>query len=315
MKLGEILRPIAIIALVVFGLNFIVNFIFLNVISPSFGQEILQNTSWIKEERKVIVQRGSDLYLITLSGKSERKIAEGIDRYYPSPDGSKLALWNRAGGGLIRILNIQDGAMTLVKQNGWGTPKWTPNGQSIFYDYDNSYPSSAGIEIFDIATKTAKRVNQRHSSGEYTQWSSADGRRLFLMTENDKCYQYELSTEKIMALSPSKPINPRDPLSSYVKDDDLFMWTRPLEATTLDGKISAITEGDGIWLKSRNGEKDLLVKFTKPYNPTTSGWSVQALSNDAKYMIFEFRGRIYVCDTKSKKTGYLTTGNNAQFAE
>jgi Tol biopolymer transport system component len=88
--------------------------------------------SWSGDSRRLAFGSGVTVWTVARSGGAPRRITDGPDDRAPSlsPDGRSIAFLRAADSGWNLVVR-RDGRETVVAQQIWGSPSWSPNGRWI----------------------------------------------------------------------------------------------------------------------------------------------------------------------------------------
>jgi hypothetical protein len=88
--------------------------------------------SWSGDSRRLAFGSGVTVWTVTRAGGARRRVTDGPDDRTPSlsPDGRSIAFL-RAGDPGWNLVVRRDGRETVVAQQVWGSPSWSPDGKWI----------------------------------------------------------------------------------------------------------------------------------------------------------------------------------------
>jgi hypothetical protein len=284
---------------------------------PNQGKlvNVLSDTAWVTDELELIFLQGRSLYSITIRGTDKRKISDIVDDYALSPDREKVALWYRVlqadlyektmmG---ITIVDIRRNTNKVIEKYRNCSSKlvWLADSSGIAYSSDNDYK----ICFYKIGDGIRKVIDVPRKV--YGLAVTKDKSKLAYASLFDKKYYlYDFGSQAISEISAGTPY-----AVDLGKDIDRNFWkgVRNVPLKTSDGSIELYNLKGSLWLK-RNDQKELLVEYAGRHDDKlASGVQPLALSYNAQYAAFSFKGKIYICDTLSKKSGYLADGHSAEF--
>ena len=127
---------------------------------------VLPDTSWVQNDQKIFyLDKDTSLYSIRINGKEKRKITDNVDALSMSPDGSKVAVWNRLKSWTrkspelwsdISVVDVNNGQRAVVENKAnCSVPTWLPDGMRIVYELAGD---RNGFCIFNIKNHEKKFV-------------------------------------------------------------------------------------------------------------------------------------------------------------
>ena len=307
-----------IIALLGIGLIGYVSYGLFNmfVILPNQGKlvNVLPDTAWINDNSGLLFLQDRSLYSINLRGTDKKKIFDVVDEYVVSPDGQKVALWYRVKQADsyektmmgISIVDLKRNEIQVVeKERNCGHPIWLADSSGVAYSFDNNYK----ICIFRIEDQIKKIIDvPRMVRG--VAGTKDKSKLAYASLFDKKYYVFDFGSQAVSEISA------RDPYAVDLdKDIDRSFWkgVRNVPFKTSNGKVELYNNKGSLWIK-RDNQNDLLVQYEGQHDDkVASGIQPVALSRNAQYVAFEFKGKIYICDIALKKSGFLTNGYGVEF--
>ncbi|MDP8266261.1 MAG: hypothetical protein P9M07_04870 [Candidatus Aceula meridiana] len=302
---------------------------------------VLPDTSWIDGSQKVYVIKGHSLFSMNLQGRNEKKVCDNVDFDEDdskiSPDRTKILArtYNASTYAVgIVLIDLDSGKMNIIEkgQNCW-EPAWFPDGNRFAY----LMMYGKKLCIFNIKDGTKEVID---TPQEMSQLSVAnDGKRIFLENKlrfhlgnnyygnfEKAFFQYDLISKEITKMKNIK-IYENSPAYSarfgkvgYIDDREVY-WGPNNRGIANHGrvfgnqKITVYKNNSGSLMVKENGNEKLLVRFLGANAPGYSMIWPRGMSDDMRYFIFAFDGKIYISDIVLKKTGYLTDGWYAYFGK
>lgn len=284
--------------------------------------DVMPDTSWIEDERDVLYLKEGGLYAASLNGRTNKRLYDGEVRYYAlSPDRTKMAVYSRGrkrseedrNTANIVIVDLADGAANPVESRvDCGTPSWFPMGSKIYYKFGRGYH----IKFYDTISKVKESIDEPKMVADVVAARSGD--RLFYSTLFDKkCYEVDVNTKARKTISPYRSTQGSTLFDCVEKGatyegirsgNGISEWKRE----SPDKKRIAYNESGSLWLKSENGNERLIVYEGVYDSKLAPGvWPI-SWSDDGKYLVSGFEGKLYISDIERKKTGYLTEGRDAR---
>jgi hypothetical protein len=282
---------------------------------------VMPDTSWIKESRDVLYLNGDKLYSIKINGTDKKLIYDNVRYYALSPNGKKIVIEYLSKSlikddrniGNLSLVDTETGNIEPIEEKAdchW--PLWTADGARIFYEYSDSYV----IRIYDLASKTKKDFRESKMVADVV--ASNIPTKLFYSSLFDKkCYDLDVITLQRMEIAPFRNTQ-GSTLDNCVKESDIYRAVqggseiRGWKVESPDLKKCARSEDGSLWLKTETKD-ERLVQYTGKYDSKIApGIWPSSWSSDGRYLVSNFKGKIYVSDTVSNKTGYLTDGGSAR---
>jgi hypothetical protein len=286
------------------------------VVLPNQGKlvNVLPDTTWINDNSELLFLQERSLYSITLRGTDKKKISDVVDEYAISPDGQKVALWYRVKPAdsyentmmRISIIDLKRNEVQVAeKERNCGHPIWLADSSGVAYSFDNNYT----ISIFKTEDQTKKilAVPRMVRGLAVTKDKS---KLAYASLFDKKYYVFDFVSQAVSEISAKDPY-----AVDLDKDVDRGFWkgVRNVPFKTSDGKMELYNKKGSLWFKHDN-QNDLLVQYEGQHDDKmASGIQPIALSPNEQYVAFEFKGKIYICDILSKKSGFLTDGYGAEF--
>lgn len=277
---------------------------------------VMPDTSWIKSNLKVFYSKDDSLYSIDINGKNKKKICDRVRVYNLSPNWTKVVVWNLVKRGKtsdkdlsdISIIDLTSGKIDIVEESiNCNPPLWFPGALKIVYRFDDDY----NFCIFNVKDGTKKVINVPKMVSQLH--VTVDGKRLvYLALFSKKYYQYDIASGDITEMQKFRNNPKTAEMYNYIDDKDIYWGPTSRGPESLDGETKAYSRGGSLWFKS-SGQDELVVEYKGKFDSKLApGIKPEVLSRDARFVVFRFKGNIYICDILSKKSGYLAEGDSPQ---
>jgi|GEM_PF-5734957 len=286
------------------------------VIMPNQGKlvNVLPDTAWINDDSKLLFLQERSLYSITIRGADKTKISDAVDEYAVSPDGRKVAIWFRVKSAEsyektmmgISVINLkQNTTYSAEKERNCSHPIWLADSSGIAYSFDDNHK----ISIFRLDGQTKKTIDVPQMVRGLA--ATTDKSKLAYASLFDKKYYvFDFGSQTVSEISSKDPY-----AVDLDKNIDRSFWkgVRNVALKTSDGRVELYNNKGSLWVK-RDNQNDLLVQYEGQHDDkVASGIQPIALSPNEQFVAFEFKGKIYICDVVSKKSGFLMQGYSAEF--
>lgn len=322
---------IIVIIIALTGLAYVGYIIFLLVhtfiYTPQQGKivGVLPDTSWVGGNQDVLYLKSDRLYAIGLDGHRNRQLYDDDVLYYAlSPDKTKIAIYysNKSqteddeNTSNISIVNLADGTTNQIEQKvDCGYPSWLPDGSSIYYEYGDDYH----IRIYDVASKTMSTIDEPKRVADVV--AAKTGRKLFYSSLFDKkCHEVDVDTLARREITPYQETG-GSALEDCFRGVDIYRGVsggndiRDWKAESSSKSKTAYNKEGSLWLKTEGRDEELVTYVGIHDSKLAPGISPVSWSEDERYLASDFKGKIYVTDMESKKTGYLIEGNGVRILE
>jgi serine/threonine protein kinase len=133
---------------------------------------------------------GGGLFLMGATGESVRRLADGCFDPSWSPDGRQIVCttvesppYDRPGGGALRIVEVESGAIRELGTGDAASPAWSPHGRRIAY-WGMPADESGWRDLWTVGTAGGEPV--RVTEDAATDWNpvwSPDGRFLHFLSD------------------------------------------------------------------------------------------------------------------------------------
>lgn len=317
---------IALTGLVVIGyITFMLVHTFVYVPQQGKIVGVLPDASWIRDNRDVLYIKGHRLYSIGLDGQRNRQLYDGDVRYYAlSPDKTKIAIYylnskqneDDRNIGNISIVNLADGTTDQIEQKvDSKNPSWLPDGSKIYYEYGDDHH----IIIYDVVSKTKSTIDEPQRVADVVA-AKADRKLFYSSLFDKKCHEVDVDTLAQSEITPYKK-SKSSILSDCVRESDIYMGIssgndiRDWKVESPSKSKIAYNKEGSLWLKTESGDQKLVTYVGIYDSKFAPGIGPISWSEDERYLASDFKGKIYITDTNSKKTGYLIEGDSARILE